>query len=303
MSTSPELQQSSETTGPMSLGKAVSNCLGQARGVTIAEGQLTASGALAQLRPSDTDRRVADALQHISGRPPVFRRRTMFPENAPMYSITEAASWKCDDADQQERGLAAVTFSLRPAPEARITQALFELRTLTRGRVNREASEDEAEALIWTQNLRQYPADIVLHTLKNWPSRGDGQWWPTWHDVLKVVEAATHGRRLLADHIRAGACLPAPTRTAEELERDDSPEAVAHRKAVVERHMAKLKREEEEERWKPREPGDIARQMRAENLKLSPEALSIFRKDMAERAVPSPDEQYDDWSKDGRAVA
>lgn len=199
-----------------------------------------------------------------------------------MYSITEAASWKCDDADQQKRGLDAVSFSLRPAPEAKITQALFELRTLTRGRVNRDASEDEAEALIWTQNLRNYPADIVLHTLKNWPSRGDGQWWPTWHDVLKVVEAATHGRKLLANHIRSGACLPHPK--VEEEERDDSPEAVAHRKAFCERHIRNklppkddpVNHVEDFDSWNARRTGEVAKQNDAGGFRLSAEALEIF---------------------------
>lgn len=232
----------------------------------------------------------------------------MFPENAPMYSITEAASWTCDDADQQKRGLHAVTFSLSPAPEAKITQALFELRTLTRGRVNRDASEDEAEALIWTQNLRQYPADIVLHTLKNWPSRSDGQWWPTWHDVLKIVEAATHGRRLLADHIRSGACLPPP---AKEFEPDDSPEALARRKAQADAARDRfgikpstgetvVDREAMPDALRAERDKDVARA--AAKLKgrmeLSPEALSIFRKDMAGRAVPSPDEAFDNWNRE-----
>ena len=210
-----------------------------------------------------------------------------------MYSITEAASWTCDDADQQKRGLHAVTFSLSPAPEAKITQALFELRTLTRGRVNRDASEDEAEALIWTQNLRQYPADIVLHTLKNWPSRSDGQWWPTWHDVLKIVEAATHGRRLLANHIRSGACLPAPK--AAEEERDDSPEAVAARKAFCESHIRnKLPPKEDPvhhvedfDQWNARRTEEVAKQSSAGGFHLSAEALEIF-----ERKPRISDEEY-----------
>lgn len=45
---------------------------------------------------------------------------------------------------------------------------------------------------------------------------------------------------------------------------------------------------------------DKAVQQAASKLKgsfhLSAEALAIFRKDLAEKAVPSPDEQYDDWS-------
>lgn len=205
----------------------------------------------------------------------------MFPENGPTYSITEVASWRCDDADQQKRGLDAVAFSLRPAPEAKITQALYELRTITRGRVNRDASEDEAEAIIWTQNLSRFPADIVLDTLKNWPARPDGQWWPTWHDVLKIVEAATIARRMLADHIATGACLPKPrTADAAEPERDESPEAVERRRAHVEKVMARFTPPsdpvaivEDYQEWETRTRVDMAKESRAGRYRLSAEAL------------------------------
>lgn len=217
----------------------------------------------------------------------------MFPESGPTYSITEAASWKCDDADQQQRGLVAVTFSLRPAPEARIAQALYELRTLTRGRVNREASEDEAEALIWTQNLRQYPADIVLQTLKSWPSRSDGQWWPTWHDILKIVEAETASRRMLAEHIRSGKCLPAPK--PQEVERDDSPEAIARRQQHIENCRSRWDWKQIADGkeplgvdpvnpiddylgWEAREKSRLADESKSGKFRLSDEALGISRR-------------------------
>lgn len=50
--------------------------------------------------------------------------------------------------------------------------------------------------------------------------------------------------------------------------------------------------------WKPREPGDIVRQMRAEGMKLSDAALATFTKDHLDRvAVPDPAEQFDAWEK------
>lgn len=213
--------RSSVTTGPASLASAASNAIGRLLSATPA---VSASVKLAELRPADTDRRVADALEHISGQRPVFRRRNMFPENGPMYQITEAVGWTCDES-QVKAALVAVEFSLRAAPGELIAKALYELRTLTRGRANREAGDDEAEALIFAERLGQYPADIVLDTLKNWPARSDGQWWPTWHDLLAAIEPQTATRRLLADHIRNRKCLPAPQQpvdaplTAEDLAR------------------------------------------------------------------------------------
>ncbi|TCR64675.1 hypothetical protein [Bosea sp. BK604] len=174
---------------------------------------------------------MAVALERISGRQPVIRRRNLFPDDGPSYSVPESCSWVCPD-DKRLEALTIVDGSLRSAPEGEIVKALYELRTLTRGRVNRDQSEDEAEAIIWTEKLRAYPADIVLETLRNWPNRSDGQWWPTWHDVQKIVEAETSARRMLAEHIRSGACLPKP-KVDEEVERDDSPEGIARREAFV----------------------------------------------------------------------
>lgn len=51
------------------------------------------------------------------------------------------------------------------------------------------------------------------------------------------------------------------------------------------------------EGFKPREPGDIVRQMRTENLKLSPEALASFNRAHLDKvAVSDPAEQYDAWN-------
>lgn len=310
MSKSPELPPSSEITGPMSLGSAVANCLGQARGGIIAERQQSASNALAQLRPLDTDRRVADALRHISGQPPIFRKRTMFPETGPTYSITETAGWRCANEDEQRRGMEAVAFSLRPAPEAKIAQALYELRVVTRGRANRDASEDEAEAIIWTQNLSHFPGDIVLDTLKNWPSREGGQWWPTWHDVLKVVDAAALGRKMLADHIASGACLPrqemkptdAEVPAADDAEawarRDEQAAAARARFAPPPSPMMKPMTEAEFGEWEK----DFRSGLKRQDLRLSPAALATFNKDHLDQiAVDDPSAQFDKW-QEGQAA-
>lgn len=162
-----------------------------------------------------------------------------------------------------------------------IGKALYTLRMMTRGRDQRSDADREAEALIWQEHLRLFPADIVLVTLKNWPLRPDGQWWPTWHDVQKELEAQTSGRRLLADHIRSGKCLPAPK--AEEEERDDSPEAVARRQAFCERHMRKLTPKEEPvdhvqdfDAWNARRSEEVTSQNKAGRFVLSGEAMEMF---------------------------
>lgn len=149
---------------------------------------------------------------------------------------------------------------------------------MTRGRERYEADDREAEAIVWLQQLSKYPADIALDVIRNWPNRSDGQWWPTWHDVHKELEGQTNARRLLAAHIRSGACLVKPST---DLDRDDSPEGIAHRKAVVERAMQRFPAKEAEpidhvedyDAWEARKKAEIEADRRSGKFTLSPEAL------------------------------
>lgn len=309
MNESPELPPNTEITGPMSLGSAVASSLGRARGGTIAGASQTGSAALAKLTPQETNARMEACLQRISGQRPVLGRRMMFPDNAPAYSISESASWKCTTESQRNEALAAVEFALRPAAEEESGAALYTLRIMTRGRDQRTEADREAEALIWQEHLRQFPADIVLTTLRNWTKRHDGQWWPTWHDVQKELDAMASSRRLLADHIRSSKCLPPPSPPDDDAPRTDEQQAridgmierwreangmqkksgktVVDRDAIPEAKRAEL----------DRAVNAIAESIKANGLpKLSDEARALFR-EQAERAVPSPGEQFDEWDQ------
>jgi hypothetical protein len=242
--------------------------------------------ALAKLTPQETNARMEAHLERISGRRPVFARRMMFPSDGPAYSVTEAASWTCATADQQREALAAVEFSLRPADEDALGAALYTLRIMTRGRAMMPEADREAEAMIWLEHLRRFPADIVLTTLRNWPTRPNGQWWPVWHEVQKDLEAQTSARRLLAEHIRASKCLPSPSGHAEGKEPSDEQR---ERSAARAKEWAQKRRQEQEgERWKPRDAEAIQAAMTVENLRLSPEALAALSPMMTDR-------ELDEW--------
>lgn len=284
MTTSTNVRASSETTGPAPLASAASSAIGQLRsGMAPAPSQPAA--ALAKLTPQETNARMEACLERISGVRPAFARRMMFPANGPAYSITETASWKCTTEAQRNEALAAVEFALRPATEDDIGAALYTLRIMTRGRDQRTDADREAEAMIWLANLQRFPADIVLTTLRNWPTRPDGQWWPTWHDVQKELEAQTSARRLLATHIRSSACLAKPLVTEED--RDDSPEGIARRMAFVEGCRANRFNWKQEEAAPPVDPinpvdayeaweARTKEEIRAKPMRLSLEAMNAL---------------------------
>jgi hypothetical protein len=164
---------------------------------------LAVSASLATMRPEETDQRVSAALKRISGEPPVFLTRRMFPENGPTYVLVESVRWNCP-AEKLDEAARVVEGAFRSAPAESVGAALYKLRIRTRGREPRSAADHEAEAMIWIEDLRRYPGDIVLDVLNTWHCRDNGMWWPTWHEVEAELKKRQDRRMALANFIRRG---------------------------------------------------------------------------------------------------
>jgi hypothetical protein len=164
---------------------------------------LTVSAGLAAMRPEETDHRVTVALKRISGQPPVFLTRRMFPEDGPTYVLVEGVRWDCP-AENLDEAARIVEGAFRSAPAEAVGAALYKLRIRTRGREPRSPADQEAEAMIWIEDLRRYPGDIVLDVLNTWHCRDNGMWWPTWHEVEAELKKRQDRRMALANFIRRG---------------------------------------------------------------------------------------------------
>jgi hypothetical protein len=232
MTSDHELSRDSETTGFQRAVLKLEKPTGSRPGAIGSVANREPSASLAALKPVEVEDRLLVSLTHIGGQRPVFSRKTMFPEGQPMYSIPVAVSWTCQP-EAVDEARAAVEFSLRPAPEDVLAQALYRLRIVTRGR-DRAGDDREAEAMIWIEELRRFPADIVLETLRTWPERSDGMWWPTWHDVRETIARQTAARSMLLWHITSWSCLPKPV--------DDLPAPDAASKARVRERAAAMRR-------------------------------------------------------------
>lgn len=128
----------------------------------------------------------------------------------------------------------------------------------------------------------------------------DGRFLPT---PAQVSRACKYCEDLIAPVARPA--LPAPgeeTRTEEEWARRSAQAAAARERFGIKPSTGEtvVDREAMPGSLRAERDKDVARA--AAKLKgrmeLSPEALSIFRKDMAERAVPSPDEAFDNWNRE-----
>jgi hypothetical protein len=172
--------------------------------------RLAVSEHLAQLRPADTDNRVEAALERISGRRPALMTRTLIPNDGPIYSVVEEVRWDCPH-DKLPEVASVIEGAFRAAPGKSIAAALYKLRMLTQGRDQRSIEDQEAEALIWAEQLQCYPGDIVLEVLRTWPSRPNGRWWPTWHEVEAELKKRCDRRQALLNFVRVLAERPEPT--------------------------------------------------------------------------------------------
>jgi hypothetical protein len=260
MSKYAESSTASATTGLQPLALTLPSATGTPLGAIGSGRPLTVSDGLAGLQPEETDRRLLATLERISGSPPVIKTRMLFPTNAPAYSVVAGVEWSLTP-DVAEKAGREIERAFRAAPEPKIAQELYKLRMLTRGREQRSPAEQEGEAMVWTEQLRCWPGDIVVDVLRSWPKRDGGQWWPTWHEVQAELKSRCDKRMALANFVKLALAKPpsaAPTESqgpddetrARAVERWEDmrdqfakPDAVAKPKETPDQIMARLEAE------------------------------------------------------------
>lgn len=151
-------------------------------------------------------------MEQCSGRSPVLHTRTLFPNDGPAYSVVAEVRWDCP-REKLPEVVTIIEGAFKAAPPDRIANELYKLRMLTAGRDQKDAADQEAENVIWLEQLRCYPGDIVIDVLRSWTSPGNpaGKWWPTWNDIAERLERACDRRKALLNFVRMLAERPAPT--------------------------------------------------------------------------------------------
>jgi hypothetical protein len=220
---------------PMDENTSIGTVLGR-----IGSGRpLMVSAGLADLRPVDTEHRLVAALEQCSGRSPRLHTRTYFPNEGPAYSLVETVRWDCPH-DKLPEVVSILEGAFKAAPADRIANELYKLRMLTAGRDQKDASDQEAENVIWLEQLRCYPGDIVIDVLRSWtkPGNPQGKWWPTWNDIAERLQRACDRRQALLNFVRQLAERPAPT-----LAIADQPPSAEQRAAAVEHYKQTIRPE------------------------------------------------------------
>lgn len=92
--------------------------------------------------------------------------------------------------------LRIVLASLAPASADQIEEWLAVLSVKTAPRVE-SASRADLTLSVYTDQLSQYPADVVRHVLAGW----SGKWWPTWGELSERLDELTDQRLMIRDRL------------------------------------------------------------------------------------------------------
>jgi hypothetical protein len=198
------LPTSSATSGPVPLGSALANAIGMLRGgTTSVASRLNAHGlpALPSIRASEVQS-VALRRDPAELLPPSLRVSLGAPQwtdvappaadggpndyGADLYVMAYDVPAAVDAAAAVEAQTfaAALRQTCRPLDEQDILIELGKLRV----KVARRAEEGADMQLLleaYTEELRDYPADIVLEVLRLWPSLS--KWWPALEELKQPL--------------------------------------------------------------------------------------------------------------------
>lgn len=183
------------------------------------------NSALAKLHRDEVDHRLQQSFTQLSGTSPTFRISG---------GEIVGMKWTCP-SDRLPRALAIVEAAFAPAPEEELAKALYGLRVMTRGRDGevRSPGAGEVEIAAWVQRLGEYPGDVAISVIQDWPKRS--QWWPSWFEVQEALDKAMSQRRVMKHMVLQ---LLAEGQTRKRIE--EQPEPEEHRAKVIEKALSAL---------------------------------------------------------------
>lgn len=131
-------------------------------------------------RPHETDQRLAEMLAQSCALRPGISSGTLTPMSKSP-NLTLARRLLSD--------------ALAPARPERIVEALGVMGALV---ARRAVSDEDLDLRLtaYTERLRQYPEDVVMSVLHDWPSRSE--FWPTWRDLQIMIDDRMRWRNEVA---------------------------------------------------------------------------------------------------------
>ena len=123
------------------------------------------------------------------------------------YNLTGYQMTKEVTKQDKDTAIKMLQKALEPLPANTILQELTRLKLKTMAR-NMTTEELSLQLAVYTDELGQYPADIVVKVLRDWPKQS--KWWPTWHELDIELEWRTNRRQFKLDALIKGTSTTAP---------------------------------------------------------------------------------------------
>lgn len=92
-----------------------------------------------------------------------------------------------------EQAQYALEASLTPMPIEKLVIEVTRLRTMTRSRPETQV-DMEAQLMIFSEMLEEYPEDIVMEVVRSWPRKS--KWWPAWAELQEDLDFLARPRKL-----------------------------------------------------------------------------------------------------------
>ena len=196
----------SPTTGLQPAGPALASAIGRLAGETGSVARRTAVG-LPELAPvqANSIKPMEDHRDPADGLPPQLASslgsRAWIDRIDPEYGWDGRVSdYRLDRpinpaaTAEVETWVAAVRETCRPLRRQDIAKELLRLSMLV-ARKAEDAKEIELRIEVFIDELKPYPADIVLDVLRGWPRRS--RWFPTWLELQDQLGLRTRSRAAL----------------------------------------------------------------------------------------------------------
>lgn len=201
---SPTLRSNSETTGlpsqkttPAKTGLSIGALGSKTTSITTAQ---DLGRALAGASPDTTDLALEASLTLLLGSKPVPIWEDKTTEFGWEGVVTNYALPSLTP-ETQSRAISMAEQSLKPMTPSECIGLLGEMKLLTVPRT--EATESlEAQLMLYSRKLQDYPADVVRRVLTTQPNIS--KWWPAWSELKERLDLFTFRRRKLIEALKSG---------------------------------------------------------------------------------------------------
>lgn len=157
------------------------------------------SGNASAADPAAVDADLLHRLKLSCGAPVSIRTRWIDPEAGDSYEVLQGIDWPAMTLQQASAALQAIEATMAPAEERTLGALLYELWIAT-AKASTASEDQQALAAVYIRDLRDFPADIALHVLRQ--AKRSCHWFPPLADLCQQCLALARKRAALLSSLQ-----------------------------------------------------------------------------------------------------